>query len=164
MDSQPFELLWILKKICRKNTRQTYYIQFNIYGYTYIWHRFHFLSNTFHLLSKILICWKYFLAKNNKKVKNPVIQAKFIMRFLHNEICDSRKQWFAEIGCSASYAVGVFLACIELCTGRYKFIVLRIRVKLLAECILIKSEVLNWQSMSCPNNHHQFLLLHRGSV
>lgn len=81
----------IFKISAEKNTRQTYYIQFSMYGYTYIWHRFHFLSNTFHLLSKILTCWKYFLSKNYKKVKNPVIQAKFIMRFLHKEICDSMK-------------------------------------------------------------------------
>lgn len=41
-----------LKKSAEKNTGQTYYIQSNMYGYTYIWHRFHFLSNTFHYCLK----------------------------------------------------------------------------------------------------------------
>lgn len=47
------------------------------------------------------------------------------------------------MGHSASYSVGVFLSYSGLCTGRYKFIVLHIRYKLLEECILIKNEVLN---------------------
>ena len=47
------------------------------------------------------------------------------------------------MGCSTSYSVGVFLSYSGLCTGRYKFIVLHIRYKLLEECILIKNEVLN---------------------
>lgn len=119
-------------KIYRKK-RQAYsvyiHVQAYIYGIDLIFFQAHF---TYCLnINKLNLP----LFVKGQELSDP---SKIHNEILYNGIYDSKRQWFADIEYDASYPVGIFLLCMGLCTGRYKFFVLYIRYELLIECILIK--------------------------
>lgn len=110
---------------------------FSLYTYTgiYLWHRFNFFFQAYFTYCLNINKLNLPLFVKGQQLSDP---SKIHNEILHNRICDFKRQWFSDIEYDASYPVDIFLLCMGLCIGRYKFIVLHIRYEHLVECILIK--------------------------
>lgn len=121
-----------LIKIYRKK-RQTYSVYIHIQAYIYDIDLIFFQAYFTYCLNINKLNLPLFV--KGQQLSDP---SKIHNEILHNRICDFKRQWFADIEYDASYPVDIFLLCMGLCIGRYKFIVLHIRYEHLVECILIK--------------------------